>query len=128
LRVERTGPHRNTVNIKLNALAPVVDAARLAALEAHLYTTATLERLRELQGPGSFLAPHAPDMEQAFEFIMGLRLRHQHRQRQEGKDADNFVAPDRLGALERRTLQESFRLIRNVQHAIGEHFRAWMVQ
>lgn len=128
LKVENRGPHRNTLNIKLNGLGPIVDAARLASLEAQRYTTATLERLRELQDTGSFLAPYARDVEQAFEHLMGVRLRHQYLQRQEGLEVDNHINPSMLGALEQRALQESFRLIRDIQRTIREHFQAWMVQ
>lgn len=128
LQVERKGPHRNTLNIKINALTPIVDAARLAALQAHLYTTSTLDRLRELEGTDSVVAPYARDLEQAFEFIMGLRLQHQYHRRQDGAEADNFLSPDALSALDVKTLRESFRLIKNVQSEIKDHYRAWMVQ
>ena len=128
LQVDRKGPHRNTLNIKLNALAPIVDAVRLAALETHLYTTSTLERLRELQGTGSFVAPATHDIEQAFEFLMGLRLCHQYRLQQEGRAADNHITPDTLGFLDVKSLRESCRLIKAVQSGIRQHFQVWMVQ
>jgi CBS domain-containing protein len=127
LNVERTGPHRGTLNIKINGLAPIVDAARMAALESHVYATSTLERLRDIQGTGSFLAPPAPDIEQAFEFLMGLRLQHQYRQRRDGAEADNHIDPVALSHLEWRMLRETFRLIGSVQYSIREHFHTGLV-
>lgn len=128
LRTERKGPHRGTVNVKLNALAPIVDSVRLAALEAHLYSTSTLERLRDLPASGSFLAPAARDLEEAFEFLMGLRLRHQQDLRQKGESPDNFIEPGVLGLLERRALREVLRLVKSVQRSVGAHYRSGMVQ
>lgn len=128
LRLEKRGPHRDTLNIKFHGLAPIVDAVRLAALEARLSSTSTLDRLRELQGTGSVLAPHAHALEQAFEFLMGLRLQHQYRLRQGGGEPDNHIAPALLGALEVSTLRGSFRLIRNAQSSVHGRFKAWMVQ
>ncbi len=126
-RTERTGPHRGRLNLKLNGLTPIIDAVRIAALQAHLYSTSTLDRLRELRGAGSFAAPHARELEEAFEFLMGLRLRHQYERRLACGEADNFIAPGELGSLEAAGLRESLRRVRDVQAAITEQYRLWMV-
>lgn len=128
LKVERKGPHKNALNLKINGLTPIVDAVRIASLQAHLYTTSTLDRLRELRGTGSVIAPHTRELEQAFEFLMGLRLQHQFRRRAAGEEADNFIAPRDLSRLDARTLQESFRQVSAVQAAISEQYRLWMMQ
>jgi CBS domain-containing protein len=123
-RLEKQGEHRNTFNIKINALCPITDAARLSALELGIYSTATVERLREMkerQGPLSGLSD---DLGQAFEFLMSLRLRHQFAQMQNGSPPDNFIDPSGLGMMDRRTLLEACRIISLAQDALKAHYGA----
>lgn len=125
-RTEKTGDLHGTLNIKLNALCPIVDAVRLSALEMRVYHASTLERLHELRGRFSTVSEFGDDLEQAFEFLMSLRLRHQFAQIQEGANPDNFINPHNLGVLERKLLKESFKLILRVQEAAKSQYGAGM--
>ena len=108
------------IDLKMNGLAPFVDAARIFALASGVTATSTLQRLRK-----SAAALHVPESEveawiDAFLFIQMLRLRH-HYEASTGMRAaelerlDNLVDPAGLNELDRRILKESFRQARKVQ-------------
>jgi len=121
-RLEKDGQHRNTFNIKFNSLCPIVDAARLSALELGIYSTSTVERLRELKERQGTLSVLCGDLDQAFEFLMSLRLRHQFAQIRNAALPDNFIDPSSLGMMEQRMLLESFRIISLAQAAIKDQY------
>ncbi|MGE5173380.1 MAG: DUF294 nucleotidyltransferase-like domain-containing protein [Betaproteobacteria bacterium] len=125
--VEKKGPHQGTIDIKINGLAPIIDAARLSALEMKVYNTATLERLAEVKGRYGTVSECSDDLEQAFEFLLSLRLRHQLQQLQEGVEPDNFIDPQSLGVMEKTMLKEAFKLIGYVQEATMKKYHAWAV-
>ena len=125
-KLEKDGEHRNTFNIKINALCPIVDAARLSALEQGIYSTSTIDRLRELKERQSLIGVLCGDLEQAFEFLMSLRLRHQFDQLRQGALTDNFINPAGLSMMDRRALLESFRIISLAQDAIKNQYGAML--
>ncbi|MDA8098885.1 MAG: DUF294 nucleotidyltransferase-like domain-containing protein [Nitrospiraceae bacterium] len=121
---ERKGPRKGTFNIKVNALAPVIDIARLSALEAQVYPSSTLARLEELKGKRGAASPFAGELAEVFEFLMSLRLRHQFQQIEQCRRPDNFLDPDGLSRLDSRMLTESFKIIRSAQAAIGKRYES----
>ncbi len=125
--VEKKGVHKNELNIKHNGIGIVVDSLRLFALEKGLTQTSTVERLRELKDKHPIVMEYGDEIEQAFEFLMLLRLHHQFEQIHSGKELDNFINPERLSALERNTLKESFRLLSRIHDFITEEYRPGMV-
>lgn len=123
---EKKGVHKGKFNIKINGLCPIIDAVRLSALEMRVYNTSTVERLMELKERRATVSEFSDDLEQAFEFLMSLRLRHQFQQIQGGVEPDNFVDPHGLSTIEKRLLKETFRLILSVQEATTRKYSAWM--
>ena len=108
------------IDLKLNGIAPFVDAARIFSLAAGVSHTSTLQRLRL-----SAEALHIPatDVEawiNALLFIQMLRLRH-HDEVCGKPDAeclpamDNLIDPEQMNELDRRILKEAFRQARKVQ-------------
>ncbi len=126
INCEKKGKHQGRFDIKINGLSPIIDAARLSALEQKVYHTSTLERLAEVKDRCRTLGPFSDDLEQAFEFLMSLRVRHQYQQLQAGDEPDNFIDPQRLGSLDRAMLKESFKLIVRVQEALAKKYGPWM--
>jgi CBS domain-containing protein len=124
---DRKGDHRGKFDIKINALSPIIDAARLSALEMKVYHTSTLERLAEVKHRNSTVSGYCSDLERAFEFLMSVRLRHQYHLMQEGMEPDNFIDPDGLGTLDKTMLRAAFKLILSVQEATIKKYGALMV-
>jgi CBS domain-containing protein len=121
--VEKSEEHRNELNLKVKCLAPLVDVVRLFALERGVRETSTLERIDVLRGVHAIVQEYADEFEHAFEFIMLLRMHHQYEQIVSGRDPDNFVNPDKLSNLEKRTIKDSFRFITKVQDMIIERYK-----
>ena len=124
LVVEKEGEHKDRLNLKLKAIAPIVDLARLFALEKGSPETATLDRLRALRPTHTIVGSYGEELEQAFEFLMSLRLHHQQAQVAAGREPDNFIDPDSLSALERKTAREAFSLVTRLQNLVIERYRA----
>jgi CBS domain-containing protein len=125
---EKKGVHRGTFDIKINGISPIIDAARLSALEMGVYQSSTLARFMELKDRAGTISPFCNELEQAFEFLMSVRLRHQFRQMEAGVDPDNYVDPDELGILEKCQLREAFQFVLSVQEAIRRKYRASMIE
>jgi CBS domain-containing protein len=122
--VEKDGEHKNELNLKIKGLAPLVDIVRLFALEKGIRETSTMERIETLRGMHSIVGEYADDFEQAFEFIMLLRIHHQFEQISSGIAPDNFINPDRLSNLEKRSIKGAFHLIAKIQDQIIELYKA----
>ena len=108
------------IDLKLNGIAPFVDAARIFSLAAGVSHTSTLQRLRL---SAETLHIPATDVEawiNALLFIQMLRLRH-HDEVCGKPDAeclpamDNLIDPEQMNELDRRILKEAFRQARKVQ-------------
>ncbi|RJQ38951.1 MAG: cyclic nucleotide-binding/CBS domain-containing protein [Nitrospiraceae bacterium] len=125
--VEKSGEHKDALNLKLRGIGPIVDIARLFALERGVHDTSTLERIKVLKDKHPVISELGAELEQAFEFISLLRVHHQIEQIESSVPPDNFINPDRLSNLEKKSLKESFQLILKVQDAIVEIYRAGMV-
>jgi len=122
--VEKDGVHKNELNLKVKGVAPLVDIIRLFALERGVRETSTLERIAALRGAHTIVQAYADEFEHAFEFIMLLRIHHQFSQLSIGGTADNFVDPNKLSSLEKRSIKDAFHLITKVQDLIIERYKS----
>ncbi len=123
LIVEKSGEHKDELNLKVKGIAPIVDIVRLFSLEKGLKETSTLERLSELRERHTIVREYADELEHAFEFIMLLRIQNQFEQIEAEKMPDNFINPKKLSNLEKRTMKESFTLISKLQDIIIERYK-----
>jgi len=121
--VEKDGEHRDKLNLKVKCIAPFVDMGRLFSLEKGIQETSTIERMNALRDRHTIVKAYADEFEEAFEFLMLLRIRHQYDQIEEGKEPDNFIDPGKLSNLERRKAKEAFRFISKMQDIIIERYK-----
>ena len=122
--VEKSGEHKDKLNMKIKGLAPLVDIVRLFALEKGIKETSTIERINALRDKHTILKEYADELVHAFEFIMLLRIQHQLEQLKEGKDINNFINPNNLSNLEKRIAKETFQLVSKIQDLIIERYKA----
>ncbi|MEW6117056.1 MAG: DUF294 nucleotidyltransferase-like domain-containing protein [Nitrospirota bacterium] len=122
--VEKSGEHKDELNLKIKGIAPIVDIVRLFALERGIKETSTLERIEALQDKHTIAKEYADELEHAFDFIMLLRIHHQVEQLEAGQEIDNFINPHRLSNLEKRTIKDAFHLISTIQDLIVERYKA----
>lgn len=122
--VEKSGEHKDMLNLKIKGISMLVDIVRLFSLERGIRETSTLERLNVLKNSHTTAKEYAEEIEQAFEFIMLLRIQHQLEQIQSGRDPDNFIDPKKLSNLEKKTIKEAFHLISKIQDSIIERYKS----
>ncbi|MDX9715528.1 MAG: DUF294 nucleotidyltransferase-like domain-containing protein [Dissulfurispiraceae bacterium] len=120
--VEKSGEHKNLLNLKFKLIAPLLNIARLYSLEKRIPETSTFERLEKLKGMHSVIKEFGDELQYAFEFIMLLRIHHQITQIEAGLQPDNFINPDKLSNLERVTLKQICQLITKIQDIITNHY------
>ncbi|HRY24155.1 MAG: cyclic nucleotide-binding/CBS domain-containing protein [Geminicoccaceae bacterium] len=114
----RSGEHRNTLDLKLSGVVPIVDLARVYALDGGIEEVNTRERLIAARAAGSLSEAGAGDLVDAYDLISRIRLEHQARQVRDGNRPDNFMAPASLSALERRYLKDAFGVVKSMQAAL----------
>jgi CBS domain-containing protein len=63
------------------------------------------------------------ELQEAFEFLMLLRLENQLQQAREGQPLNNYVSPRKLTHLQKGLLREAFQTVARVQSLIDDRFR-----
>jgi len=121
--LERTGEHKDELDLKLVGTGPIVNAARMFAVDAGIEATNTADRLAALASGSTPDAATFAELHEAFEFLTLLRLECQLRQIRDGRPLSNYIAPDALTNLQRNLLKESFRTTARAQLLIEEKFR-----
>ncbi len=116
--VERSGEHKDQLDLKTKGIAPIVDIARLYSIEYRIRETSTYDRVEALKDKVRIMNDHGDELLHAFEFIMLLRMRHQFMQIKEGAPPDNYIYPDKLSNLEKRTIKEAFKIVGVIQDII----------
>lgn len=116
--VERSGPHRGTLDVKFRGIGPLVDCARVLALATGAQPTGTWERLRHAADAGGVSREVAQDALEAFSFLMTLRLQHQLERLERGETLDNHLNPRQLTPFQRQHLKVAFQVVRSVQSAV----------
>jgi CBS domain-containing protein len=119
LVVEHTGEHRGRLDLKHGGVIPIVDLARWAGMAAGVTSASTTERLRAAAEAGTLGAADAHTLEDAFELISSLRLRHQVGQLRAGEEPDDYVDPAVLSPLMRSHLREAFRAVASIQKHVA---------
>ena len=120
--LERSGEHKDQLDLKLFGTGPIVNAARVFAVDAGIEHTNTLDRLSALSAAEEEPSLFA-DLQEAFEFLILLRIECQLREVREGKPLSNYVSPDALTHLQRSLLKESFRTTARAQALLEGKFR-----
>lgn len=119
--VEKSGEHRNELDLFGKGIKPLVDSVRIFSLEKKTSEVSTLKRLKALKERHGF--EHAQDAAQALEYLFTLVIHHQLANAEKGAGPDNFLNPGHLTNLERKTLKETFMLIANLYDIIEKGYR-----
>ncbi|MDY6952394.1 MAG: putative nucleotidyltransferase substrate binding domain-containing protein, partial [Thermodesulfobacteriota bacterium] len=122
LVVEKTGDHKDELNLKMRGLVPLVDAIRVLALSAQISATNTLHRLELIKKKGLLSEDLAEDTKEAFNFIMFLRLHHHMAQKEQDLEPSDYIDPRALPKLQGKSLIESFHVIRDLQGEVKARF------
>ncbi|MGB5927791.1 MAG: DUF294 nucleotidyltransferase-like domain-containing protein [Cyclobacteriaceae bacterium] len=120
LLVERSGEHHDSFDIKMRAMTPLIDAARLLILQQKVTgvnnTLRRFEKLAELEPQHANLYREAAV---AFEIMMLFRTQTGLK----GSEPDNSPIQE-LNKIERKTLRNAFQPIAELQSLIKGRFQA----
>lgn len=115
----RGGDHKNTVDLKHNGVVPIVDMARIYALQGGILEVGTRERIIGAREAGVLSTYGADDLLDAYDLVSRTRLEHQARQIRAGRAPDNFIEPYSLSILLRNHLKDAFSAVKTLQIAMG---------
>ena len=121
--VERSGTHKDQVDLKARGIFPMAQAMRVCALSLGLVETNTVDRLVASGARGLFTAGEVEELPDAYEVIARVRLNHQLASLDAGRPADNFIDPDGLRKSDRVLLKQAFRTVEWLQSSIEERFQ-----
>ncbi len=107
IQLESSGERPAAFNVKA-ATIPLVNFARMYALQNRFAETNTLERLRRLRDQGLLLPSSHDELAQSYTALMQMRLTHQAAQIGRGLEPDNFIDLQELTQLERSVLKKVF--------------------
>jgi CBS domain-containing protein len=120
--VESKGEHRDSFDIKA-AMQPVVDYARIYALNHGIAETNTLGRLNELLRQKKISTQQFNELDTVYSYLMQQRFVRQVRvSLEEHAEPDNYVNPKKLSRIEQTTLKEIFKRIEKFQAKLSFDF------
>ncbi|MEZ4919065.1 MAG: DUF294 nucleotidyltransferase-like domain-containing protein [Saprospiraceae bacterium] len=118
--VEKSGEHKDEFDIKLRAMMPLADAARVLILHAQQpginNSFQRLDKMAELEPNNRELFEQAAD---AYEILLRYRAIEGLR----NKDSGRYISPEHLTKMERLNLRNSFTPIDDLQDLIKVRFR-----
>lgn len=121
--LERSGEQRHRFNIRERGILPVVDAARVLALETRFFDTMnTFDRLRHAAEALPDLAEVLDGALDAYHYLVDFRLEHQLSQIKAGAVPDNHIDPALLTSVQRNLLRSAFAAVVALQKAMAKHY------
>ena len=110
---------RRQVDLKTQALLPITNVARWAALSVGATALGTQERLRAAAGSPVLTAEDAETLGDVFEIVQRMRLRHQLEHLDSGATPSDTMRPRDLSSIEASLLDEAIREIAAVQRRMA---------
>jgi CBS domain-containing protein len=109
IRTERRGEHRGEVDLKKAGIFAVTEGANLLALESGATGGSTWEKLELLGERGILPARDVAIVEQAYSYLVRLRLQRQLRAMEAGKPPSNYLNPLAMPDVERDQLRHALK-------------------
>lgn len=118
--LEKSGEHKNELDLKLRGLMPLVDTARVLSLELGFNE---ISSTRERYERAAREVPHLADLcsfaVSAFELLLRYRALHSIRR----GDSGRYIDPGRLKKIDRNALKNAFRTIEKLQEMLRVRYQ-----
>lgn len=121
--VERNGENKDTMDLKKRGVIPIIDMVRIHSLANHISAVNTHERITELIQKKVLTIADGRNLQDAFDYIMKLRIAEQVRQITQGEEINNQCKPSELPELGRRHLRDAFTVVHDAQEALKINYR-----
>jgi CBS domain-containing protein len=122
LVVEREGPGRGSVDLKIGGTRQFVGAGRVHALALGLAETNTVDRFRAAAGGSLHTEAEIRDVVGAYQHLLRLRLVHQLGQLERAEPPDNRVRVDQLSRADGVLLRDALRIVAGVQRSLRHRY------
>ena len=122
-QLERRGEHRGTFDIRERGVLPVVDAARVLALE-HRYVESsnTFDRLQHVASKSPELADLIDETLDAYRYLVDFRLEDQLTAFENGEKLDNLIEPLSLRKVQQNLLRTVFGTVSRLQDTVSDRY------
>ncbi|MAY38292.1 MULTISPECIES: putative nucleotidyltransferase substrate binding domain-containing protein [Spongiibacter] len=122
--LERSGEHRQGLDLKKRGVLPIIELARLHSLACGVSEVNTHRRLQALVKAGAMTLLDSRNLEDAFTLINRIRLQQQAAQIAAGETPDNYCDPRQLSRLQRHHLKQAFRVVHQAEEIVKLRYRA----
>jgi CBS domain-containing protein len=119
--------HPASIDLKHNAIVPLVDLARVYALAQGASGVNTLDRLNQAtqeMAVSQVNQASAHDLRDTLAYLAKLRIQHQARQTANSITPDNYLRAHEVSNFEKNRLKHAFKTIAALQKAIGRRHGA----
>ena len=113
--VEKSGEHKNRLNLKLHGIVPLVTCVKILALHQGITENNTLERIRSMAEAKALSADQKENLEQAFETFLTLKIRSNLARVGDVQALGNYIDPAELSTKEKQLLKEAFWAVSELQ-------------
>lgn len=120
--VERSGEHKDTLDLKQRGIMPIVEIARIRSLAGGVVRIGTRNRLNAAATAGEITESDATNLIDALDFIEQLRIQNQSEQMHRGEKPNNYLAPQAISRLHRQNLKAAFSQVRTSQASLLNRF------
>ncbi len=115
--------HKNEIDIKRGGIFIIVQSIRALSLENKLLRTNTIKRIRELQSLNILEEEFAKELEEAFNFLLTLKLKSNLEKLDSGKNINNYINPEDLNTMEKDLLKDSFKIVNKLKKKLEYHYK-----
>ena len=123
--VERNGEHEDEFDLKLRAMIPLADAARVLTLDHELVgENSTIRRFHRLAALETGHRELFEEAAVAYEILTKIRARFGLKHR----DIGRYIDPEALNKLDRQTLRNIFAAVKELQDVLKVRFPAGRVR
>ncbi|MDP6629612.1 MAG: DUF294 nucleotidyltransferase-like domain-containing protein [Kiritimatiellia bacterium] len=127
--VDHSGEYRNTFDLKLHGIMPLIDLARVPALDVRFLSSSnTFDRLEHAGNALSDVAVLTSSAADAYRYLLDLRLGHQVKLIGRGLKPDNHINPADLTKTQQRMLRAVFSTVRELQESLAHRYGAHMMR
>jgi CBS domain-containing protein len=118
--------HESELDIKKGGIFAIVHGIRILALEHKIECTNTTERIKKLNNIGLFDKRFANELIEAYDTLLGIRLRSMLSQKQMSEE-QNYVNPKLFSKTDRDLLKDAFKIVNTFKKFLTYHFHLGMV-
>jgi signal-transduction protein with cAMP-binding, CBS, and nucleotidyltransferase domain len=119
-KTEKSGEHKDMINIKLVGWAPLILAVRMVAITNDIFETNTLRRVRLLREKNVIRKEMETDLTDAYLIFVKFRLQNQINNKDGNQSNMNFLYPSNLSEEEQGKLRKAMRTVESFQKFIQE--------